>query len=59
MNYFVKEVIRCVLFLLIVIFYLTTKIGVLIGLVHLFLVFRYPQKYGMSKILLAIFDKKN
>lgn len=57
-GYFIREILRIILFLSIIAFYLTTKIGLVIGLVHLFLVFRYPQKYGMSRILVAIIERQ-
>ncbi len=52
-----KEVWRVLLFLLILSFYLSSKIGLTIGFVHLLLEWRFPQ-LRMSRLLIKILDKK-
>lgn len=52
-----KEVIRVVLFLLIILIYLTTKIGFVLALLHFFLLLKNSRKYGMSVILNKLITK--
>lgn len=52
-----KEVWRIVLFLLIIYFYLSSKIGLTIGVIHLLLALRFPE-LRMSRLLIRILDRK-
>ncbi len=56
-NYW-KETSRIILFMLIVLIYFTTKIGLIIGVIHLFLALRNPKRFGMSRILIKILNQK-
>ncbi|TVR76084.1 MAG: hypothetical protein EA409_13775 [Saprospirales bacterium] len=46
-----KEVLRVVLFLLIIGVYLSSLTGALIGLIHLILMIYNPRRFGISRIL--------
>lgn len=45
------EIFRIGIFLLIIIFYFTTKVGFCIGVLHLILVLFNQKKFGMSRIV--------
>ncbi len=57
MKELTKEVWRILLFLLIVCFYLSSRIGLTIGVIHLLLALRFPQ-LRMSRLLIRIIDRK-
>jgi len=48
------ELKRALFFLLIMAFYFTTEIGLVIGLLHLILILVNPKKFGMSRIMLKL-----
>jgi len=49
------EILRVIIYILLMIFYFTTKIGIFIGLIHLILIVRNPKRYGMSRLLMKFF----
>ncbi len=49
-----REILRVLIYLFVVFVYLTTTLGFLLGIVHLFLAISKPKKFGMSRILSRI-----
>ncbi len=49
-----KEILRVLIFLLVITFYLTSTIGMIAGGFHLILAISNSKKYGMSRILIKI-----
>ena len=52
----VKELLRIAVYLGIIFFYLVTELGHIMGVIHLVLVLLNPSKFGMSRLLIYVFD---
>lgn len=52
-----KEVLRIVLFLLLIGVYVSSITGALIGVIHLILMIYNPKRFGISRILNLVLDK--
>lgn len=46
-----REILRVVLFLLLLSLYISSLTGAILGMIHLILIFLNPKKFGMSRIL--------
>lgn len=46
-----REILRVVLFLLLLALYISSLTGAILGMIHLILIFLNPKKFGMSRIL--------
>jgi len=49
-----KEILRVLIFIFIIIFYLSSIPGLIIGLIHLLLVIYDHRKFGMSRLLIRL-----
>ncbi len=47
----IKEILRALLYLLLLLFYTTSYIGHIIGIIHLIAVIRNHRKYGVSRLI--------
>jgi len=57
-NYLFIEFLRIVIFIGLITFYFTTTFGLITGGVHLFLIMKNPKKYGMSKVVNQILNRR-